>query len=298
MKLYDCKNGIVHADAAGFQVYSADFQNFLSTASPFCYPNSMLRQTQNFQGNIVIIADGFNGSNFCHFALDWLTRINAFITLSGRGCRETKFLATGIPNEFHEMLIDCLIEELGLDPSSIIFLAKPTTMKVMGDIFWFSDSFESNTHPGYLMDKTTRAFLSRIAFRLRQINRTKLFGPNIYISRSDATGRRVANEDEIQVLLRDRQFQVVELSKFSVREQCSIVSEATCIVAPHGMGLTYIAFNRNKPRIIELFHPKIGTDAYTVVARAMGADYSYIVGEAAGGSDFYVSVDVLQEQLS
>jgi hypothetical protein len=65
------------------------------------------------------------------------------------------------------------------------------------------------------------------------------------------------------------------------------------------MGLTHIAVGRNIGRVIELFHPSAGTDAYAFVARSAGMKYDHLLGEGVPGthSDFSVSVERVLDLL-
>ena len=73
-------------------------------------------------------------------------------------------------------------------------------------------------------------------------------------------------------------------------EQLNIVRGADVIVAPHGMGLTYIAFHERQPLLIELHNPTIGTDAYAFVAHALGFKYHAIFGTDLGGDTRHFNI--------
>ena len=83
-------------------------------------------------------------------------------------------------------------------------------------------------------------------------NCSQNLSPKVYISRSKANGRRIANEDELVQSLADRGFAMYCLEDMSLDEQIALFSQAKLIVAPHGAGLTNMLWARNAT-ILELF---------------------------------------------
>jgi capsular polysaccharide biosynthesis protein len=73
-------------------------------------------------------------------------------------------------------------------------------------------------------------------------------------------------------------------------EQISLVRGADIIVAPHGMGLTHIAFHNGKPLIIELHNTCIGSDSYAFMAHALGFKYHAIMGKDQREDPFHFEV--------
>ncbi|WP_217642010.1 glycosyltransferase family 61 protein [Halostagnicola kamekurae] len=95
---------------------------------------------------------------------------------------------------------------------------------------------------------------------------------HIYISRTDATARRVDNIDEIQPVLDRYGFETYVLSELSVAEQINLFANAEVVVAPHGAGLANIVY-ADDVEVIELF----GNKKIASFARlAEILDYGYI----------------------
>lgn len=78
----------------------------------------------------------------------------------------------------------------------------------------------------------------------------------IYISRGQVTHRRLINEAEVFSLLQGFGFTKIVMEDYSFREQISLMANADVIVAPHGAGLTNIAFCKPNSKIIEIASPK------------------------------------------
>lgn len=97
------------------------------------------------------------------------------------------------------------------------------------------------------------------------------FSPKIFISRSKALGRRIANEDEAIEALQPLGFTTYILEEMSYLEQVKLFAQAKVIVAPHGAGLTNLIFAEN-PIILELFGAYVGRE-FANLARGMGFKY-------------------------
>ncbi len=103
----------------------------------------------------------------------------------------------------------------------------------------------------------------------------------LYITRRLARGRRVLNEEELQPILNDYGFEIVETENLSFRGKVELLSDAEIVVGPHGGGLTNLLFAPQSCRVLELFDPGHLNAAYYALADALGQEYWYIVGEAA-----------------
>jgi len=104
----------------------------------------------------------------------------------------------------------------------------------------------------------------------------------IYISRSRASNRRVANEHEVAELLKAYGFRFVSLESLPVSRQAAIFAAAQVVVAPHGAGLTNLVFCSPGTKVIELFSPDHSNDCYWYISRQMNLDYRYCIELRAG----------------
>jgi capsular polysaccharide biosynthesis protein len=119
----------------------------------------------------------------------------------------------------------------------------------------------------------------------------------LYVSRRDATGRRVVNEGALVERLAEEGFEEVTLSGMGVAEQARLFASAKAVVAPHGAGLANLVFCRQGARVVEIFARTYGTPAFWLVADGRRLQYAtYVVDRVAGGSrsqldDVEVDVD-------
>ena len=102
----------------------------------------------------------------------------------------------------------------------------------------------------------------------------------VYVSRAKASGRKILNEEEILPLLFRRGFIRVILEEMSLREQIGLFAEAEAVVAPHGAGLTNLAWCAPNTKVVEIFSPLYVNLCYWAIASLTQADYYYLLGSA------------------
>ncbi len=109
-------------------------------------------------------------------------------------------------------------------------------------------------------------------------------GPSkrIYISRSEAFGRRIVNEQDLWPILASRGFIHVTLEKMKLSEQIRLFSEAEAVVAAHGAGMTNLIWCKPQIKVLEIFSPRYVNLCYWAIASIMQADYHYLLGSADG----------------
>jgi capsular polysaccharide biosynthesis protein len=252
--------------------------------------------TVELRGNLVIAQDWFNGNNFAHFLFDWITRVGHFLMAGQTERYHDLFLLGGVSSEFHERILEAFGREFGLKRSQFLFPNKGENIVVSGKTYWFSDQVRTHMHPGQMMCESSVSLLQRLG---RALSIKPGNGKRIYISREDASGRRPINEQELLTILERHGFKKVVFGNLALPDQWSTMFGAEFIVSPHGMGLTSLALHPGCPKVIELFNPKAGSDAYACVAHAMGFPYKYILGDTTPypANDFYVDPRLLEQSL-
>lgn len=102
----------------------------------------------------------------------------------------------------------------------------------------------------------------------------------VYVSRSKATERRVANEDKLTELLSSYGFEFYELENLNYAEQVQLFSNAETVLGPHGAGLCNIVYSQDV-RLLELFRQERKTTFYRL-CKLLGFEYNSIQGDTAG----------------
>jgi len=78
-------------------------------------------------------------------------------------------------------------------------------------------------------------------------------GDKIYISRENASWRKVINEKEVLEFLSNYGFVKVNLENFLISEQARCFNKAKVVVSPHGSGLTNLVYCDPGAKIYEIF---------------------------------------------
>ena len=120
------------------------------------------------------------------------------------------------------------------------------------------------------------------------------FSDRIYISRQDASCRRVHNQEDLINLLSRYNFQPYELSKYSWKEQVQMFYNAEAVVAPHGAGLANIMFCTDC-KVIEIFGPKRKPTFFMLAEK--NSQYYGMTTEKTEGDDIIVNVEKISDLI-
>jgi hypothetical protein len=116
----------------------------------------------------------------------------------------------------------------------------------------------------------------------------------VYVSRRNATKRRVANETEVVDALAARGFESYALEELSVAEQVALFADAEAVVGPHGAGFANLVYAAD-PFVVELFGRK-RLNTYQRLSELLGFEYEAQYCEMRG-TDVVVDVDELSALL-
>lgn len=235
------------------------------TAAPF------LRITDH----LVVIQDRFPGENFAHFLFDWIPRLGLFLESGLQKSENCLFIMAGIPDEFRLLLLRSISDIYGLEPHQFFFPEDGVNLVTEGYVYWFSDQVDTYMHPAQMAHPRSVDIIRKATTKIPVAPGRFRY---LYISRSDTGRRRVANEDLLWRELSKYGFEMVRLADHSLTEQIALVRGAEHIVAPHGMGLTHVSLHGGQTALLEFQHPRAGTDAYAIMAAAMGFPYGFIIG--------------------
>ncbi|WP_224214584.1 glycosyltransferase family 61 protein [Natrinema longum] len=116
----------------------------------------------------------------------------------------------------------------------------------------------------------------------------------IYVSRSNATRRRIANEADVMSTLEQFGFTSYELEALTVKEQIELFANADIVVGPHGAGLINTIYSSDTT-VVELFGDWLKSTFYRI-ARLQGLEYGYLQCESRG-IDLHVDTAELERKL-
>jgi hypothetical protein len=103
----------------------------------------------------------------------------------------------------------------------------------------------------------------------------------ILISRGDAPGRSILNEDAVEDRLAERGFERLHLARMPVDDLVRVFANAEIVLGPHGSGLTNILFSPPGTRIIEIDHPRSDFVAHGL-SRVLNQPFR-VIGRVADG---------------
>lgn len=130
----------------------------------------------------------------------------------------------------------------------------------------------SPLHPEPWIIDFLRDNLLKLADRSHPISKSGL----IFLSRKDAGGRNLINEDELFDLLKTLGFERFTMSDLSVASQVKLFGEARIIVGVHGAAFTNLCFERLKPLVIEIFNKNYMPNMYESICSHRKMDYRSI----------------------
>jgi capsular polysaccharide biosynthesis protein len=123
-------------------------------------------------------------------------------------------------------------------------------------------------------------------------------GRRLYVSRADATSRRVVNEAELVAALEPHGFERVTPGSLPMLEQLRMFAEAEVILGPHGAGMVNLMGARPGARVIELFEARYVNGCYYALADALELPYWYLVAEGSGRTDLRVDIAAVERTLA
>ena len=119
----------------------------------------------------------------------------------------------------------------------------------------------------------------RLTFLPHEMRGPRSPGRRLYISRANASYRRVLNESDVVRLLHSRGFETIAMEALTMQEQAAAMASCEIVVAPHGGGLSNIVFCSPGTKIIEIFSPELVASYFWKIANQVGLDYYYLLGK-------------------
>ena len=103
----------------------------------------------------------------------------------------------------------------------------------------------------------------------------------LYISRSDAVQRRVADEDRLVARLESIGFTCLTLSGRPLDEQIELFSRAEVVVGPHGGGLSNLVWCDPGTAVVELYGHDYVNPVFWKLSGTLGLRHHHVIGRPA-----------------
>ena len=107
----------------------------------------------------------------------------------------------------------------------------------------------------------------------------------VFLSRADASRRRLKNEANLDAVLRNHGFETVVANDLTWFEQLALFHNVSHLVSIHGAGLTNMLMMPAGSRVLEIRDSSESTpDCYLTLASACGHDYYYALSQRIDSS--------------
>lgn len=125
----------------------------------------------------------------------------------------------------------------------------------------------------------------------------------IFISRAEASRRRLLNEAAVWDRLQPHGFERLVMEALDFDDQVALMAQTAILCAPHGAGLTNMIFCPQGARVLELADPAYPNPNFYALAAALGHRYRRLPAPGQGvghplDRDLTADLDALDEALS
>ena len=260
--------------------YDEDFKKYA-----FRYLAKVLLRTKRIKSDktktYLLIFDNYSGPNgFFHWISDGLSKL---IELKNELENYTLIVPEYFKNE------NIYIETLAFFNIKKLFYIKPdTSLKVEKLLVSDLIAPTGNFHP-------VNAIKLRDFMWQNCIDKNEIISGNnrIYISRRNASRRFLINEKDVESLLKEYNFQIINMEDYSFREQINIAYNARILVSIHGGALTHIHFMQPESSVLEFRKENDSkNNCYFSLADAMKVNYYYQFCECHEISDVANNFDL------
>ncbi|MEG4006621.1 tetratricopeptide repeat protein [Microcoleus sp. Pol11C1] len=227
-----------------------------------------LPPAEHVDGNVAFLSARWGGAAYFHWMFDVITR---FDLLQRSGLIETidKFVVNASDSSYQAETLNTL----GISQDKL--LESRCNLHITADkLIVPSISYNGSG----AVSKWKCEYLKQTFLKEQQPLNTD-YSERIYISRQQASYRRIVNDEEVIKYLEKFGFRSVKLETMSVAEQASCLAAAKVVVAPHGGGLTNLVFCNPGTKVIEIFSPLYVPYCYWMISNLCGLEHYYLIGD-------------------
>lgn len=139
-----------------------------------------------------------------------------------------------------------------------------------------------------------------ILFLSKQFKNQHKPSKRIYITRKNASFRKIINEKEVIKFLKKLDFVIYDFDSISWIEQVEICQNTNLLFSINGAALTSILYMSEKSKVVEIRHPKgVTQNCYFSLCEILKLDYYYLIGDPVSDdvikSDMYINLSSVKE---
>ena len=222
--------------------------------------------------------------NYYHFLFDLIPKVSSKIN---QLCEYNLITFTGPKSRMLEELISLL----GINDITVVMNNKTS---YFGKSVCTPSNLAEVGDPDNKTIESILALYSRISGNVKKTRYPK----KIYVTRMNASKRRVLNETDLIFEFRKENISVVKLEEYSLIDQYFMFKDAELVIGAHGAGMSNIVFCKEGTKIIEMFPSNYLEPCMFNIASMINLDYKNIVFESSDkNNDFLVKLEQLNQLI-
>ena len=236
--------------------------NYLVKKASFQQINGLLKINKNatlntgtpkliksINGSLLILTHGASGhNNYAHWMLDVLPKIK--LLLSKMLISEIKNIYVTKLNKFQNQSFSFLgLKSFKIIDPNIFRHVKADQIISVSHPYYFKKTwfYAQSNLPSWIIKFLIDDISKKVKSKKKSYKR-------IFIDRSDSLQNhsKLINNNEVIKYLKSKRFKCLRLTELNLKDQISIFKNCNTIIAPHGAGLTNIAFCKKNTKVIEI----------------------------------------------
>jgi hypothetical protein len=214
-------------------------------------------------GRYVPLLTIWGGKNMGHFFFDAMLRVTLFDRLD-----DLLFLVPSAPQPWHHGLF----EIAGIKPEQIVLAEEGFTC--VEEVVACHIATEGSMPRAELLKRFRNLALAN-AVPTPPARRNR----RIFIDRSAAKRRKTANQKELEPVLAERGFEIIQWEQLSMVEQVRLAAETEIMAGPHGTSLLNSIYAPPGIKLLEIINPHWWDAATLRQCTLMGHEFWYCFGE-------------------
>ena len=207
------------------------------------------KSIKSINGSLLILTQGASGhNNYAHWMLDVLPKIK--LLLSKMLISEIKNIYVTKLNKFQNQSFNFLgLKSFKIIDPNIFRHVKADQIISVSHPYYFKKTwfYAQSNLPSWIIKFLRNDISKKVKSKKKSYKR-------IFIDRSDSLKNhsKLINNNEVIKYLKSKRYKCLRLTELNLKDQISIFKNCNTIIAPHGAGLTNIAFCKKNTKVIEI----------------------------------------------
>ena len=189
----------------------------------------------------------------------------------------------------HAKYIDEMLSFFNIPKTDIIEVATPVRVK--------SCLFVPHIHNRSFVSQFDASFMSNKVQKHLPHSGISHHGKKIYVSRRKTPGRRIENEEELELRLAKLGFTILFFEEMSFIDQMISINQAEILVAPHGSGLANLVAAKIGTKVVEIISPEWRRSTFARLSSELKLDYRCCEAIECEGC-YYAPIEIILGLIS